>query len=282
MLEKWMKRAVSAAVVALAAAPAALAQESLLTPAATQPAVDRVITKHAIEFTRYRDDPTELDRSGTDVRLTNVVSFGLSSRLSASAEFDVGVRDVDRGDGTDDSDDAGPGDLRLSLKYRFWQEDPSPVDTIRLALDGGAELPTGVDAYSSDSVDPFASLIFMTIRGRHGLNAAATYTLTTGAQDAPLTSGMSLADELRFDSAYLYRLSPAEYGAEFVAATYALVEFNAVYETNGDYELFVTPGVLYEAPDFALEAGVSIPVGGDVEDRPEVQYAVKVGIRFLF
>ncbi|MFG0292229.1 MAG: hypothetical protein ACF8MJ_03640, partial [Phycisphaerales bacterium JB050] len=91
-----------------------------------------------------------------------------------------------------------------------------------------------------------------------------------------------MADLLRFDTAYLYRLSPEEYGADFVASTYAVVELNGTYETNGDTELFISPGLLYEASRFALELSVSMPVFQNVDHRPEPEYSVGVGVRFLF
>jgi hypothetical protein len=187
---------------------------------------------------------------------------------------------VDSADG--ERTDAGLGDLRLTFKHRFWQNDFGPVDTARAAAFAGVELPTGDSAFSSDSVDPYLGAVFMYIGGRHGFNQSLRYTMTTGSTNSELRAGESLADDLRVDSAYLYRLSPAEYGSEYAASTYAVLELNGVYETNGDVEFLLSPGVLYEGTTWAAEAGVQLPVLSAVDERPETGWAVVLGLRFLW
>lgn len=255
----------------------ARAQEAIFTPAATQPSVERVITKHLLRFERYADDPEDRGREGYEVVNLNTISYGITPTLSASLEIPVVQRNLD-------NDDAlrGLGDLRLSLKHRFWQEDPGPVDTLRAAAFAGAELPTGADGLSSESVDPFAGVVFMAILGRHGFNQSVSYTLTTGSAPDPVSPGTSLADALRFDTAYLYRLDPVTYEATTPAALYLTAELNGVYETNGDIEITFAPGLLYEARNFALEGAVVLPVLSDVDDRPERGVGFALGIRFLF
>lgn len=164
-----MRRPHTLACAALLSASAvACAQESTFTPAATQPSVGRFITKHLLTFDRYEGDR---DTGGSDVALTTTVSYGITRDLSASLILPVVVR---RTDAPNDSTIHDLADLRLEAKYRFWQHDPGPVDTLRLAVRAGLELPTGSDGLSSEGVDPYVGITFMSILGKHGFNQSLT------------------------------------------------------------------------------------------------------------
>ena len=276
-----MKRLTSLIALTLvsACAPNVCAQEAVFTPSATQPSAGRVIVKHLITFDRYDDDPTGELREGRDIVFKTTASVGITGKLSASLELPIVVRRFDDGN-SDAIHDLG--DVRLEAKYRFWQHDPGPVDTLRLAVRAGLELPTGTDGLSSEGVDPYLGLVFMTILGKHGFNQSLEYTMTTDAGQNRFGAGQSLSDALKFDSAYLYRLSPDEYAADTEGSLYAIAELNGVYETNGDTEIVLSPGLLYEARNFAVEAAVRIPVHHDLDHRPERRVGFAVGIRFLF
>ena len=264
----------------LAAAPEARAQEAINTPAATQPGEGNFVNTYKLRFTRYDGTPAGDSGSANEVRLEGLLAYGLTGNLSMSLQAPLTSRTVS-GEPSIDSE-TGIGDLTLQFKYRFWQDDFGPVDTVRASVFAGAELPTGESRFSSDSVDPHVGAVVTYINGRHGLNQSLSWKFNTDSSDEVWRAGDAKADLLRFDTAYLYRLSPEEYGADFVASTYAVLEINGAYETNGDTEVFVSPGLLYEAPSFALEASVSIPVHQDLDHRPEPEYSVAVGVRFLF
>jgi hypothetical protein len=269
-----------AAIAMLSGERSALAQEAINTPAATQPGEGNFVNTYKLRFTRYQDTPAGSSGSANEVRLEALLAYGLSGNWSVSVQAPLTARTVSD-EPTLDSD-AGLGDLTLQFKHRFWQNDFGAVDTARASVFFGAELPTGNSGFGSGSVDPFAGVVLTYISGRHGFNQAVSWKLNTGGADDVWRAGDSKHDLLRFDTAYLYRLSPREYGADFVASTYAVVELNGFYETNGDTELFIAPGLLYEAPTFALELSVSIPVHQSLDNRPEAQYSVGVGVRFLF
>ncbi|GAB4515270.1 MAG: hypothetical protein Tsb0013_19780 [Phycisphaerales bacterium] len=272
-----MRRAILPCLALLGACvTGARAQESTFTPAATQPSVGRFITKHLITFDRY-DDAN--DTGGTDLALTTTVSYGITRDLSATLTLPVIVRRPDA-PGEDTIHDLA--DLRLEAKYRFWQHDPGPVDTLRLAARAGLELPTGSDGLSSEGVDPYLGVVFMSILGKHGFNQSLTYTMTTDAGRNRFGPGQSLSDVLAFDTAYLYRLAPDAYDNDTAGSLYAMVELNGAYETNGDTEIMLSPGLLWEARNYALEASIRIPVYADVDHRPEREIGFSLGIRFLF
>ena len=239
--------AAAAAAIALAAAAPAGAQQATWTPAPTQPSAGHLVTRFTLDLARFDAAPDDNgDRAEiTDLRLRTTLSYGITGSLSATLVAPVVHRDADSdGPGPDPDEEFGLGDVTLSLKKRVWQNDFGPVDTARLALFAGAQLPTGEDAFSSDSVDPHLGATFMLISGRHGFNQALTWTFTTGDTNTPLRPGDTLSDALLFDSAYLYRLAPAEYGSDFVASWYAVAELNGPWETRGDTELILSPGAL--------------------------------------
>jgi hypothetical protein len=272
--------ALVAVAMSLLAPASALGQEAINTPAATQPGAGNFVNTWKLRFTHYNGTPAGSDGSANEVRLEGLVAYGITGNLSMSLRAPLSSRSVS-GEPTIDGE-TGIGDMTLEFKYRFWQDDFGAVDTIRASVFAGAELPTGNTSLGSESVDPHVGAVVTYINGRHGLNQALSWKFNTDSADVIWRAGDAKADLLRFDTAYLYRLSPVEYGAEFIASTYAVVELNGFYETNGDSELFISPGLLYEAPRFALELSVSIPVYQDLDHRPEPEYSVAVGVRFLF
>lgn len=254
----------------------ALCQQAIFTVAPTQPSEGRMTTRTLWTVESLKDDPTGRGRTGHELRMDQEFVLGLSGDLSASLNVPLRVRDVG------DDRDSGLGDVELTLKRRVWQNDFGAVDTARLSVFVGTTLPTGTGEFGKDSPDPVVGATFMVISGRHGLNQAVSWRFTTGSTDERLFAGDSVSDVLQLDTAYLYRLSPEAYGAGTTASLYGTVELNGVYETDGDAQVFVSPGILYEAQRFALEAGVQIPVWQDVDSRPETRFGVTFGIRFLF
>lgn len=262
-------------------APAAAAQEVLNMPSATQPAAGHFTVRPMARFTRYEDDPTTQGRTARETRADLIIAYGITGELSASATLPFTHRRTTFADGSTDAN-VGLADPTILFKWRFWKEDLGPIDTIRTSLLFGAELPLGDGVYTSGSVDPIVGVAMTTIRGRHGLGASVQYTLTTDGDSEPLTFGHGLADAIRADASYAFRIDPAEYESDTPAATYAVLELNTRFETNGDREVFLSPGLLYEARTWAAEFGAQIPVERSLDHRPKVDYALVLGIRILF
>jgi hypothetical protein len=244
------------------AAPAASAQQTNLTPAATTPGDGRIYPETQLRW---------YSRDGADdvLELNQRLSYGFGGKSAAFLEVPYDF-------------DEGVGDARLGFKHRFLQLDIGSVDTLRVAAFGGLELPTGTDAISTDSVDPFLGAVITSIRGRFGWNAAAT--LYSTGDNAPITRGpLDVEGELvKLDGSVAWRVDPVEYGADFVAATYLVLDTNAYLGGSDNTEVWMSPGLLYEAPDFALELSLLLPLSQDVAGRPERDYGVLVGLRLLF
>lgn len=272
----------AAAVVAvLGACAAAHAQQGTTAEATPQPGKDRFSFRQTLHVISFRDDPSDLDRSGTELRATTNVVYGLTGSVALSFSLPLVYRYTDFGDGSD-SNDKGIADPTLLVRWRVWQDDSAAVDTRRIVLLAGMELPSGDDPFTSDSFDPIIGAVYSMISGKHGFNASLQWKFTTGGMRDPISPGETTADLLRYDAAYLYRLAPEVYAADTAASVYAQLELNGYYETNDDHEVFLSPGLLYEGTTWAAEISVQLPVARRLDHRPERDWILVVGFRLLF
>ena len=257
-------------------------QEATNTPAATQPGVGNWYLRHRVQYLKLDDDPSPLQRDIDKILATTSLSYGITRELSATLTLPLTLSFEDPAGpmGTDTHFEAGDADF--SLKWRPFQWDLNPLDSVRLAFFAGVEAPTGTGDLGSDSWDPFAGAVFTTILGRHGFNQSISYKFNNGGEDFSIVAGDGPSDALRYDTSYLFRLDPIEYSADTTAATYLTLELNGLYEMNGDNEILFGPGILYEARTFALEATIGLPIVQDVDHRPSTDLRVTLGFRLLF
>lgn len=276
---------VAALSVVTLGAKSADAQEAINTESATQPGVGTLYVKPQFRLWRYgvsRDHASPVQgvtRTETSVTL----QYGLAKDWSLSLKVPAVVQEQTLPASRNLT--ASIGQVEALFKLRVYRSDTSALDTVRAVVYGGAMLPSGDDTVAPQSIDPFVGASVMLIRGRFGVTQSLRYTVTTGADSwkwiAPGTR--SAADYLRYDTALMYRVFPAEFTAENSAsAWYASLELNGQYETSGDNEMLLAPGLLYEAKRFAAEFSVGVPIVKDVRDRPATQLQVSVGLRFVF
>ena len=252
----------------------ARSQESALSLAATQPAKERITWREQLRFERYELANERIDQLTIDTRFV----YGLRKDLALTLNVPTIFRDRARGN----DDQEGFGDTTLTLKWRFWQHDPAPVDTNRLALLAGVEMPTGTDGLSNDGWNPIVGIIYTKVHDRHGLNAALSYKFNTQGDRAPISAGAGDADLVTLETSYLYRIAPQAYASDTKGAWYVTVESFAEYETNSDFSWRIAPGILYEARRFTLELSPIVPVVNDISHRAELQWGLVVGVRMLF
>ncbi len=169
---------------------------------------------------------------------------------------------------------SGLADMTALSKIRLYRNDSSPTDTARFNALAGLELPTGTNGFSSDSVDPIVGGVFTIARGRAFFDADFLWKFNTAQGASP--------DLLRYDVAFIYRAWPAEYTSPNPTAWNVLLEFNGLYETNGDNELFVAPGVQYITTRWIAEATIQLPIWQEVDNRPESNFILGLSLRFVF
>lgn len=261
---------------------ALLAQEATHTPAATQPAEGNWYLRQKVQYLRLGRDPSPADRDIDKIVATTLLSYGVSRDVSLTLDVPVEF-DSSKSKSTGELDRSfGVNDIGITAKWRPLQWDLGPVDSVRVAFLAGVEVPTYDGSFSSRGFDPSVGAVATAIIGRHGLNQALRYKFTTNGQPFPTRAGDGEADALFYDTSYLFRLAPEEYAADTEASTYLTLELNGVYETNGDNEVILGPGILYEARTFALEATAGWPVVRDVNERPTSDFVFSLGFRVLF
>ena len=260
----------------------ARAQSPINAPGAMQPSTNTGVLH---EMFLYRDrgpDPTMGDLGADEYIALTQVAYGLQYNLSMQLDVPVAYSSIQPASPSDDDDDFNIADSTLLLKYRVFRHDPAPAETIRFSLIGGLQIP-GNSTYrmdaSHDAWDPIVGAVFSTVLGRHGFNLSALYEFYTGGDEG---MGDAFDDSVRYDASYLFRLAPAEYTEDSASAWYAVIELNGYYDLNGDHELFISPGVMYEARTFTLDASVMIPAHQDLDYRAESEFLVGIGARFSF
>lgn len=269
---------------ALVVPTAARAQAPMNGESATQPSPGQVLLRPMFHYYRLEvDSPNPFVRGkleAFDVETSLDVGLRHDVALSLRVPVELRRRSFSFLGGTDD--DEGVGDLTLLAKWRIWKADTNALDTARLSLLGGIDIRSGDDPFTSDAYSPRLGLAYTQVFGRHGFNGSLGWTFTTGGNDDPVFAGESTADVFRYDLAYLFRLAPAAYTAETEGAWYAIAQVDGTYETNGDHELLLAPGIMYEAKTWALEFSVQLPGWESLDHRPETEYVLQSGFRLTF
>jgi hypothetical protein len=257
----------------------AAAQTPINAPGAMQPSTGTGVLHIMPMYRREGSDPRGGQESADNYVAVLQAAYGITSTIGIQFDVPMVYQSVSMRDGSSD-DDFGIADSTVLVKWRVYQDDPAPAETTRFSLIGGLQIPGDSDYTwdaSVDAWDPIIGFVFSTVRGRHGLNADALWEFYTGND-----RDEGASDSLRYDASYLFRLAPAEYAADTGGAWYAVIELNGFYDANGDNELFLSPGVMYEARAFTLDATVMIPVWQDLDYRVETEIAVACGLRISF
>lgn len=259
----------------------AVGQEVLYTPSATAPGKGIFGTRHIVTHERFDAGNATIPFDVDQTTVTNLLAYGITPDLTVSATLPMVYRDFDAPPGVS-GENFGVKDIELLFKYRFYQEDLGTIDTLRMSLVGGIELPSYDEGFSSESFDPFVGWAMTYIRGRHGIGAYASYKWNTGGATYEIDFGDGQSDAIQLDGSYLYRIDPAQYTAQTTRSTYLVMELNNRYETNGDYETLLSPGILIEAQRWAAEIAIRLPIAQSLDNRAEMDWAISAGLRFTF
>jgi hypothetical protein len=287
----------------------ALAQLPIHSDAAVQPSAGHFLLREQFEYVNLGRDPTGFGHEVEDYIATTNLTYGLTPHFALTANIPVIWQSVTSDVANHNHGGSGGGgnpfpfpfpvptggetahplgsdfgidDITIGFKWRIYEHDLGPIDTLRFAIIGGVETPTGADAYSSDSWDPEIGGVISYIRGRNGVNASLEWKFNRGKHPLNLHAGMGEDDALFYNASYLFRLFPDAYSSTSKSATYLLLEANGIYETNGDIEILLAPGIMYETRDMAFEFSVQLPGYQDIENRPKTNYTLTAGIRFFF
>jgi hypothetical protein len=255
----------------------AVAQQATDTLAPTMPGKGNLVVRPILKY--YNLKPSEQNLfSGTVLESAVHFDYGLTGATSLMLHVSEERQNEDQ-----EKQVNGFTDLKMTFKWRFYQDDFGPVDTFRLGFLAGIEMPTGSSEFTSNSTVPFVGLSAMYIEGRHGVTSSAVFHATDGDfDDVPVLAGEKNANHIAFNAAYLYRIKPEAYSQDLVAAWYIGAELIGDWESDDDIEILLAPILLYEAPSWAFEMTYGIPIYEDVNFRPETDYTLSLGLRFLF
>jgi len=260
------------------------AQQSFYNPSAAQPSPGVLMYRQTFEFMKFGDDPSALMRDIEQLQINFELAYGVTKDIAVLLRVPTIARSLESPVPGVSSDDFNLGDAHIMFKYRIWQHDSGPIDTMRLSLLGGLDLPTSHRPFDNAGWDPMIGAVFTSIQGRHGVNLAARFKFNTHERSSgpPTTLDDGLEDQLMLDASYLFRLAPTQYESNTHGAWYFMLDCNAAFETNGDSEIRLAPGIMYEARSWVVEAAIQLPIYEDLDHRPEMEFVVGVGFRVLF
>jgi hypothetical protein len=270
--------ALTAISLALLPVSAATAQEAMYTAAATMPSPGAVIVREQFHWYRYDDNPSDGSTRTDRYEVLSSFAFGLVRDLSLNIDVPVEVKDRRFPDPLTSQNDTTITEVDVTFKYRFLRQDPGDIDTLRAAVLFGASVNTEDDYV----VNPHAGVVVTKVFGRHGFNAELHFMLNTGGDPGDNYGGEGPHDALATNLAYLYRIDPPAYTSTTTGAWYVTFELNHMYETNADSELRLSPGLMYEGRRFGFEVMAQFPGYQDLDERPDLQFGVGVGVRLLF
>ncbi|MBL0871572.1 MAG: hypothetical protein IBJ18_13450 [Phycisphaerales bacterium] len=255
------------------------AQEAMYTAAATMPSPGVYVLRQQYHWFSYSSSPSEGTDRAQRLEVKSSLQYGLVKDLSLTLDVPVEYTSVKYANRQDTDDSVGVDDLDLTLKWRFYQNDPGGIDTIRIALLGGARLRTE----GRFSTDPHVGIVYTQVHDIHGFNAEAHYTFNTGSDPGtPNFGGKGDSDALNLNLAYVLRVFPITFTPESKSAWYVTAELNHLYEANGDHELKFSPGLMYEGRRWGFEIMGQIPVYTRLNHRARQTFGIGIGWRYIF
>lgn len=251
---------------------------SLATPAWAHDPVfspgPHVLFKDGVEIhvgaTRDKQD------NATDDEQTLTFKYGLSGDWVIGAEIPYQrLKD-------DFTTRKGVGDIALSTKYRFWRNDSLGIQEtaavlLKVKLDSStAQVSTDTTDFLIGATYGYESLkwyLWASVRYRFNQNQRA----------------LSRGNRLFVDAALGYRPEVHDYRAP---DTVWLLELNGEFRdrnalngiainSSGGSRLFVSPGILWTVRNFAIKAGVQIPVWSNLDSfQPHPDYRASLELEW--
>jgi len=198
------------------------------------------------------------DSSTTESALN--LTYGITGDWAAGVELPY--KNVDGGS----TSNAGRGDIKLFTKYRFWRNDSlgaqeSAALLLKVKLDTADNATNpAIGSGATDAIVGFA----YGYEGRKWYRWASVRYRLNGTNDANVQRG----EKILFDLVGGIRFRPTGY---LEADTVWLLELNGEYGDRADIngasvantggtEVFLSPGIFWTKRNFAIKAGVQLPI----------------------
>ncbi len=220
-----------------------------------------------------REKAEQKKQSGLSLELT----YGVTGNWSAGIALPYVIVDT----GTEKSN--GSGETRLFSKYRFWRKDSLGIQEssaifLNVMLDNGDDKVT--PPLSSGTTDALLGFTY-------GYESLTWYRWTTirYRRNGENSDGLRRGDKWLVDFALGYRptfpvyLKPdTVWILELNGEQGQRAELNGLATANtGGTEWFLSPGIFWTQRNFAIKAGVQLPVASDLKgNQAESDYRAKV------
>lgn len=250
------------------------------------PGQDRWIFRTQMRYMERGDDPTAMGREMKMYAFPAVLAYGLTSDFTIMARQMIMRREMTSTMMTERQ--TGLGDFFVMAKYKAYRLNTSSY-TIGVAPSLGLEIPSGEDAFTSDSWDLYTG-IFMSLRNgprAMDLNLAWKWNDFTGKE----TDGIDPGDELSLNGAIAYQFNIGDNARSAVAPVLELsyekigadqADGQNVADT-GESVLFLSPGLKYSMSFLIAEALLQVPVYQNREgSQLERESVLILGLRLLF
>ncbi len=239
------------------------------------------------------------------VNMTPVtVVYGVQPKLSLIGVFPLVSRTLER---TIDQrrvseTDAGPGDIILYAKYRFYKQD-RPRASRQFSAQLGVKLPTGADDRQDEQGQRFAPPLQL---GTGSLDWHFVLTATE-ARDRWLFAGdvaynlkttanrFRFGDVFSYDAAVKFRLYPARFGENYTGKDlYLFLELNGLIAQksrmagqklpdSGGHSIFLAPGFqFFPVRNIIFESGIQLPVWQNLNgSQLGTDFQLRSGLRWI-
>ena len=251
------------------------------------PSEDRWIFRTQYRHMERNDDAGPMDRRMEVHVWNNVLAYGLKRNLTLMVRQPYLRREMSMM-GTPSGNKSGPGDFMVMAKYGLYRKNTRDY-TFGMAATLGLELPTGKDAFTSNTWDIKPGLFMSWRNGIWASDLSIAYKWNGFADDNSL--GVNPGDELALDFA-LARQFIVGKGADSVFApvlelSYRNVSVNRAMgqaiANTGESVLFISPGVKLTISSLILEALVQFPVWQEQKGiQTERDTGYILGVRYMF
>lgn len=281
----WLPMVLTALGV-LALIPARARAGGISVDAGLTPPEDQWIIRTQMRHMRRKDDPLPMKRKMSTYAFPVVLAYGFRSDLTFMIRHMTMNQKMSMPATT--TRDKGTGDLFILAKYKAYRVN-TPKYTLGIAPTLGLELPTGDDAFTSDTWDLNTGLY---ISGRSGFwemdfNIAYDWNGFADEDD----DGVDPGDQLSLDWALTYKFS-LEQNARVSLAPVLELTYKKIWPdqldnhdvTNtGESVLYLSPGVQFIVGSFIMEALFQVPVWQHQKgSQLERSAGILIGTRFLF
>ena len=260
-MNRFMQFGLAAGVAASLAATAARAHDPVFGIG------PHVLYKGGVEISPEAHTSQKGDKRDTELGME--FTYGLTGDWSAGVELPYALKD----DG--DNRAGGPGDVAVFTKYRFWRNDmPGAQESAAVLLRG--RLDTGDEKESpplgTGTTDWITGLAYGYESRKWYRWASLRYRYNNET-----SAGLKRGDKVLFDLVGGVRPKPTGY---LEPDTVWLLELNGEYgrraelngvelSNTGGTEWFVSPGIFWTWRNFAVKAGVQIPVYSDLNGNQD-------------